>query len=39
MYAEEESHLRNPITNKKGNLRDGEIWVNLNESQYNKYEL
>ena len=23
----------------KGNLRDGELWVDLNESHDNKYEL
>ena len=39
MSAEEEYHPRNPINNEEGNLRHGEIWVNLNESQYNKYEL
>ena len=33
MFAEEESHPRNPINNEEGNLRDGEIWVNLNKSQ------
>ena len=36
MSTEEESHPRNPINNEEGNLRDGEIWINLNESQYNK---
>ena len=35
MYAKEESNLRNPINNEGGNLRDGEIQVNLNESQTN----
>ena len=40
MYAEEESHPINSINNEEGNLRDGEIWVNLNEIQTNKpYEL
>ena len=39
MSAEEESHPRNPINNEEDNLRDGNIWVNLNESQDNKYEL
>ena len=31
--AKEESHPRNPIHNEEGNIRDGEIWVNLNESR------
>ena len=31
MYAEEESYPRNPVNNEKVNLRDGEIWVNLNQ--------
>ena len=35
MSSEEESHPRNPINNEEGNIRDGEIWVNLNESQTN----
>ena len=39
MSTEEESHPRNPINNEEGNLKDGEIWVNLNESQDNKSEL
>ena len=29
--AEEESHPRNPINNEEGNIRDGKIWINLNE--------
>ena len=32
MYVEEESHPRNWMNNEEGNLREGEIWVNLNES-------
>ena len=39
MSIEEESHPRNPINNEEGNLRDGDIWVNLNEIQVKKYEL
>ena len=40
MSTEEEYHPRNPINNEEGNLRDGEIWVNLNKSQNNyPYEL
>ena len=39
MSAEEQSHPRNPINNEDGNLRDGEISVNLIESQDNKSEL
>ena len=30
MSAEEESHPRNPMKNEYGNLREGEIWVNIN---------
>ena len=33
MSVEEESHIRNPINNEEGNIRDGEIWVNLNETR------
>ena len=33
MYAEEESHPRNLVKNEEGNLRDGEIWENINESR------
>ena len=40
MSTEEESHPRNPVNSEKGNVRDGEIWVNLNESRnYNPHEL
>ena len=35
MFLEEESHPRNPIKNEYGNIRDGEILVNLNEIQTN----
>ena len=35
MSLEEESRPRNPINNEEGNLREGEIWVKLNESQTN----
>ena len=35
MFAEEESHPRNPINNEEDNVRDGEISVNLNESETN----
>ena len=31
MSVEEESHPRNLVNNEEGNLREGEIWVNLNE--------
>ena len=37
--TEEELHPENPLNNEEGNLRDGEIWVNLNESQDNTSEL
>ena len=33
MSMEEEFHPINPINSEEGNLRDGEIWVNLNKSQ------
>ena len=33
MYTEEESHPRNHVNIEEGNLREGEIWVNLNESR------
>ena len=40
MYVEEESHPRNPMNNEEGNLREGDIWENLNESQNdNPFEL
>ena len=39
MSVEEEIHPDNPLTNEEGNLRDGDILVDLNENQDNKYEL
>ena len=40
IFVEEESHPRDPMDNEEGNLKDGEIWVNLNESRNdNQYEL
>ena len=33
MPAEEEWHPRNIVKSEEGNIRDGEIWVNLNESR------
>ena len=38
MFAEEEHRLEQPL-NEEGNLRDGELWVYLNEIQDNKSEL
>ena len=35
MSSEEESRHRNTVTNEEGNIRDGEIWVKLNESRNN----
>ena len=35
----EEEHLPEQPLNEDGNLRDGEFWVYLNESQDNKSEL
>ena len=39
MSAKEEHHPEQPLNNEEGNTRDGEFWVDLNESQKNKYEL
>ena len=39
MSAEEEHRHEIPLNNERGNLRDGEFWVDLNDSQDNKYEL
>ena len=39
IYAEEERHPEQLLNNEEGNIREGEFWVDLNESQYNKYEL
>ena len=33
MFVEEELRLEDPINNEEGNIRDDEIWVNLNESR------
>ena len=33
MSVEEEYQPRNPMNNEEGNLRDGKIWVNINEIQ------
>ena len=37
--AEEERHPENPLIKEEGNLRDGEISVDLNDSQDNKSKL
>ena len=38
--TEEEWNPRNLVNNEEGNIRDGEIWVNLNESRNdNLFEL
>ena len=39
MSAQEGRHTENPLNNEEGNLRDGEIWVDLNNNQDNKSEL
>ena len=39
MYAKEERHPDQPLNNEEGNLRDGEFWVDLNDSHDNKSEL
>ena len=36
MLAENEYNPENPLDNEDDNLRDGEIWVDLNDSQDNK---
>ena len=36
---EEEHHPKQPLNVEEGNIRDGEFWVDLNESQDNKSEL
>ena len=33
MFVEEESHPKDPVNNEEGNIRDGEVWVNMNESR------
>ena len=33
MPAEHESHHKDPDNNEEGNIRDSEMWVNLNESR------
>ena len=35
MSAEEERHPENPLNNEEGNLKDGEILVDLNDIQDN----
>ena len=39
MSVEEEHHPKNPLNREEENIRDGEIWVDLNDSQDNKSEL
>ena len=40
MFAEDESHPRNLVKNEEENLKEGEIWVNRNESRNdNPFEL
>ena len=39
MSAEEERHPEIPLNNEEGNLRDGKIWVELNDGQDHKSEL
>ena len=36
IIAEEESHPKNPVNNEEGNLREGEIWVNIIEIRNDK---
>ena len=36
MSTKQEIHWENPLNNEEDNLRDGEIWVNFNDSQANK---
>ena len=37
--VEEEHHHEIPLNNERVNLRDGEFWVELNDSQDKKSEL
>ena len=37
--AEEEHHPENNLNREEENIRDGEIWVDLNDSQDNKSAL
>ena len=39
MYAKEERRPKNPLNKQEGNLRDGEFWVDINDSQNNKSKL
>ena len=39
MSIEEEHHPKNHLNREEENIRDGEIWVDLNDSQDNKSEL
>ena len=39
MSTKEECHPENTLNHEEGNLKDGEIWVDLKGSQDNKYEL
>ena len=32
IYAEEQRRLENPLNHEEGKLRDGEFWVELNDS-------
>ena len=38
MSVEEEHHPENPLNREEENIRDGEIWVDLNHRQDNKSE-
>ena len=39
MFAEEQHRPEQHLNNEEGNLRDGEFWLDLNESQYSRSEL
>ena len=39
MSIEEKHHPENPLNREEENIRDGEIWVDLNDRQDNKSEL
>ena len=39
MSAYEECQPKNPLDKEEGNLRDGEIWVDLSVRQDNKSKL
>ena len=39
MSAKEEHHPKNPLNREEENIRDGDIWVDINDIQDNKSKL